>query len=132
MEPGGIEPHPIPIPRFPDTDSEGVRATGRATKADPLFNHLAALWPSLAPCDQSSLVQLASSLAAAERRVTPDPEPSPSCNPDERSTGRKALKSSAGGVAGRRTSDGAARGGVGDRGASRGPGVRATDREGGQ
>lgn len=85
VEPGGIEAPPKPSPDSTTPDSEGSRATGRASDPDdPDLSDLLAAWPDLS----AGVRQAIADLARAART-----QPSPRREPDGRSRGREALRS---------------------------------------
>lgn len=98
MEPGGIEPDPIPGPLTPNADSAPLRATGRATHPSRQLARLVELWSSLAPPVRAGLVAAAEA-AANSQSPPPDTQTDP-CLLDGRSHARQGVPCEHGGKAG--------------------------------
>lgn len=68
MEPGGIEPAPIPCSEPVNADNEDMRAILRAVQGDPSLTHVVLAWGALPESVRTAITLLVES--ASERRCS--------------------------------------------------------------
>lgn len=94
MEPGGIEPPPIPTSLDSINDLESTRATRRAVQGDPTLSKLVQSWPTL-PNESRELITVILEKCLRAASVSNGVVESPtrlSCTVDEQSNARQGVQ----------------------------------------